>query len=94
MYIIYVYAISVCIEYYVLKQIVFKYTPGEHNVCYVYQHCNIPPHFEGYALKSGNDKFVLHKPGKFHFVCAIGGNGKHCEAGMKLCVDVLPTPTP
>ncbi|KAJ9556087.1 hypothetical protein OSB04_010701 [Centaurea solstitialis] len=88
-------------EFYVGDTLVFKYPPGEHNVLYVcgkvFQSCYIPQHFEALALKSGNDKFLLDKPGKQHFVCAIGGNGKHCEAGMKLCIDVLPappTPTP
>ncbi|KVH90116.1 Cupredoxin [Cynara cardunculus var. scolymus] len=53
--------------------------------------CIIPPPDANQALISGYDIVTVETPGKECFICGIG---KHCELGMKLCVNVHPAPVP
>ncbi|GLJ33480.1 hypothetical protein SUGI_0673560 [Cryptomeria japonica] len=63
--------------------LVFKYTPGAHNVVSVnsagYKSCTkgASP-----SLTSGNDKVTLKKGGNY-FICSFTG---HCTSGMKIAV--------
>ncbi|XP_024986510.1 uncharacterized protein LOC112521744 [Cynara cardunculus var. scolymus] len=76
-------------------KLVFIYPPGKHNVLIVnetaVQQCIIPPPDANQALISGYDIVTVETPGKECFICGIG---KHCELGMKLCVNVHPAPVP
>ncbi|XP_050213699.2 blue copper protein 1b-like [Mercurialis annua] len=68
-------------------KLVFKYTPGAHNVYRVngtgFESCIRPPATE--ALTTGNDIIVLATPGRKWYICGVG---KHCEYGMKLFLTV------
>ncbi|XP_044335765.1 mavicyanin-like [Triticum aestivum] len=64
-------------------QIVFKYSPQEHDVLEVskadYDSCTI--------LNSGNDVVTLTATGTRYFICGFPG---HCTGGMKVKIDVMP----
>nr|GMD75072.1 basic blue protein-like [Ipomoea batatas] len=77
-------------EFHVGDRLVFKYTPGSHNVFKVdgagFKDCKPPLGSD--PLKSGNDAIELKQEGKKWYICGVGD---HCNAGgMKLVINVLP----
>jgi hypothetical protein len=73
-------------------QIVFKYTPQVHDVVEVskadYDACSNARPVATHT--SGNDAITLTAAGTRYFICSITG---HCDGGMKLQVDVVPSAT-
>ncbi|CAK7335390.1 unnamed protein product [Dovyalis caffra] len=70
--------------------LVFKYTPGEHNVLRVngtgFQECKAAN--DTVPLSTGNDVIPLSTPGRKWYICGVA---KHCESGnQKLFITVLP----
>ncbi|XP_019172679.1 PREDICTED: basic blue protein-like [Ipomoea nil] len=77
-------------EFHVGDRLVFKYSPGSHNVFKVdgagFKDCKKPVGSE--PFKSGNDVIELKQEGKKWYICGVGD---HCSAGgMKLVINVLP----
>ncbi|ONK74276.1 uncharacterized protein A4U43_C03F4590 [Asparagus officinalis] len=74
--------------------LVFNYAVGAHNVFKVsgsaFEHCSVPP--ENEAMATGNDVITLATPGKKWYICGKA-EGMHCWSGMKLVIDVLPSPS-
>ncbi|KMT17055.1 hypothetical protein BVRB_2g041160 [Beta vulgaris subsp. vulgaris] len=69
--------------------LVFKYTPGLHNVAELgseseYKSCDTSN--AANSMSTGNDVVKLDKAGSRYFACGTAG---HCSAGMKLKVDVV-----
>ncbi|XP_011029118.1 PREDICTED: mavicyanin-like [Populus euphratica] len=76
--------------FYVGDTLVFKYTPGAHNVLRVngtgFQECKAADDIV--PLTTGNDVIPLSTPGKKWYICGVA---KHCESGnQKLSITVLP----
>ncbi|OEL24531.1 hypothetical protein BAE44_0014448 [Dichanthelium oligosanthes] len=73
-------------------QIVFKYSPQEHDVREVskadYDSCNTNGPIATH--NSGNDAIALASPGTRYFIC---GFPSHCTSGMKLQINVVPSAT-
>ncbi|KAG6751676.1 hypothetical protein NC652_030767 [Populus alba x Populus x berolinensis] len=70
--------------------LVFKYTPGAHNVLSVngtgFEDCKAADDIV--PLTTGNDVVTLSTPGKKWYICSVPG---HCESGnQKLFITVLP----
>jgi hypothetical protein len=65
----------------------FLYSEGSHNVVVVdaqsYEACAVPSNAP--TLTSGDDSVELGQAGRWLFICGVEG---HCDAGMKLAVDV------
>ncbi|XVE57785.1 hypothetical protein DITRI_Ditri04bG0117500 [Diplodiscus trichospermus] len=89
-------------EFRVGDELVFKYTPGVHNVLRVngteFQRCEAADNTV--PLTTGNDLITLATPGRKWYICGVA---RHCAArNMKLNITVLsqvgspsaPTPTP
>ncbi|KAK8482011.1 hypothetical protein V6N13_073499 [Hibiscus sabdariffa] len=77
-------------EFRVGDKLVFKYTPGVHDVLKVngteFQQCQAG-NDNTLALTTGNDVITLATPGKKWYICSVPG---HCEArNMKLSITVL-----
>ena len=49
-----------------------------------YASCAVPSNAPTRA--SGDDRVALRRAGRWFFICGVGG---HCDAGMKLAVDVV-----
>ncbi|XP_057516720.1 basic blue protein [Amaranthus tricolor] len=69
--------------------LVFKYTPGLHNVAELgseneYKSCDTSN--AANSMSTGNDVVKLDKVGTRYFACGTSG---HCSAGMKLKVNVV-----
>ncbi|CAN6179890.1 unnamed protein product [Urochloa humidicola] len=73
-------------------QLVFKYSPQAHDVLEVskadYDSCSTASPIATH--NSGNDAIALTSPGTRYFICGFTG---HCDGGMKLQVDVVPSAT-
>ncbi|KAL3517576.1 hypothetical protein ACH5RR_020165 [Cinchona calisaya] len=72
--------------------ILFEYNKQFHNVVRVthknFNSCNST---DAYAtFTSGNDSFVIQRPGHYYFICSVTG---HCESGQKVDIRV-PGPIP
>ncbi|KAK8599072.1 hypothetical protein V6N13_077012 [Hibiscus sabdariffa] len=77
-------------EFRVGDKLVFKYTPGVHDVLKVngteFQQCQAG-NDNTLALTTGNDVITLSTPGRKWYICSVPG---HCEArNMKLSITVL-----
>ncbi|KAJ9173496.1 hypothetical protein P3X46_016619 [Hevea brasiliensis] len=76
-------------EFHVGDKLVFRYSPGAHNVIRVngtgFQQCKAPDGAE--ALTTGEDTIPLTYPGKKWYICGVSN---HCESkNMKLTITVL-----
>ncbi|CAN6166154.1 unnamed protein product [Urochloa humidicola] len=73
-------------------QLVFKYSPQAHDVLEVskadYDSCSSARPIATH--NSGNDAIALTSAGTRYFICGFTG---HCDGGMKLQVDVVPSAT-
>ncbi|KAK4282108.1 hypothetical protein QN277_013523 [Acacia crassicarpa] len=76
--------------------LVFKYDNRKHNVVKVngtmFQSCTVRPERANQALTSGNDVINLATPEKKWCICSVA---YHCSTrGMKLVINVMPSPAP
>ncbi|XP_009761916.1 mavicyanin-like [Nicotiana tabacum] len=71
--------------------IVFEYNKQFHNVVRVthknFDACNAATTYS--TFNTGNDTFVIRRPGHFYFICSFPG---HCQNGQKVDIRV-PKPT-
>ncbi|CAO2815194.1 unnamed protein product [Amaranthus hypochondriacus] len=78
--------------FYVGDYISFRYKKAEHNVFEVdkrgYEECSIEGAKGNWS--NGKDFIQLNKPGRYYFICGIGG----CSDGMKVSVVVHSLPPP
>ncbi|KAL2463808.1 mavicyanin-like [Forsythia ovata] len=72
--------------------IVFEYNPQFHNVIQVthteYKTCNAS--FPITTHTTGNDSITINTYGHHFFICGVPG---HCQAGQKVDINVLRTPS-
>ncbi|KAK4434018.1 Mavicyanin [Sesamum alatum] len=73
--------------------IVFEYNPQFHNVMQVthaeYKACNASSPIATHT--TGNDSITINTHGHHFFVCGVPG---HCQAGQKVDINVLRSPSP
>ncbi|KAL0434239.1 UNVERIFIED_CONTAM: Mavicyanin [Sesamum latifolium] len=72
---------------------VFEYNPQFHNVMQVthaeYKACNASSPITTHT--TGNDSITINTHGHHFFVCGVPG---HCQAGQKVDINVLRSPSP